>query len=163
MARFWSKVQQAGDSCWLWKYGYRRTSIRPTRAQFGFEGRTYPAGRVMWSLVNGPIPDGLWVLHTCDDIACVNPGHLFLGTRSDNVRDMINKGRGWHSDPEKVRRFNNSIAERYRRMVTCKKCGHQWRPRVDNPIACPHCLSRKWNEPKELEPESEAEEARRTR
>jgi hypothetical protein len=48
---------------------------------------------VAWTIANGPIPEGLFVLHRCDNAVCCNPAHLFLGTRADNTRDMIAKGR----------------------------------------------------------------------
>lgn len=51
------------------------------------------AHRVAWELTYGPIPNGLRVLHTCDNPRCVNPGHLMLGTQSDNIADSMRKGR----------------------------------------------------------------------
>ena len=88
--RFWRKVEKS-DGCWLWKgrsmtvgYGYFSTD----------SGRRHGyAHRFSWELHNGPIPAGLCVLHKCDVRLCVNPDHLFLGTRTDNSDDKTRKGR----------------------------------------------------------------------
>ena len=57
------------------------------------EGRLQVAHRLSWTEANGPIPDGLYALHKCDNPSCINPDHLFLGTYSDNLRDAWAKGR----------------------------------------------------------------------
>lgn len=92
VCRFWAKVgwRRAGE-CWLWQ-GCKHHS---GHGQFGVGpvARIY-AHRFSWELVNGPVPDGQCVLHRCDVPACVNPDHLFLGTRVDNMHDMWAKGRG---------------------------------------------------------------------
>ncbi len=58
-----------------------------------FKGVQITTHRLSWLLYRGPIPDGLLVLHRCDNKPCVNPDHLFLGTHSDNIRDAYSKGR----------------------------------------------------------------------
>ena len=56
-------------------------------------GTFWRAHRFAWYEANGPIPDGLLVLHKCDNPPCINVEHLFLGTHADNVADMVAKGR----------------------------------------------------------------------
>lgn len=58
-----------------------------------YKGKVHKLHRLIWILEKGNITDGLHVLHKCDNPACINPAHLFLGTNDDNVRDMVNKKR----------------------------------------------------------------------
>ncbi len=72
--------------------------------QMEVDGRGARAHRVSYSIFVGPIPDGLWVLHRCDVRNCINPAHFFLGTRRDNINDMLAKGRGNYGFGEDSRR-----------------------------------------------------------
>jgi hypothetical protein len=85
---FWAKVDKT-DNCWLWTGNKSRVY-----GAFGINGKMIKAHRISWEMSNGPIPEGLCVLHKCDVPLCVNPGHLFLGTFGDNNRDREEKGRG---------------------------------------------------------------------
>jgi hypothetical protein len=69
-----------------------------TYGQLWIRGKAVPAHRAAWMLARGPIPDGLWILHHCDNPPCVNPKHLFLGTQADNHKDMMLKGRNPHGE-----------------------------------------------------------------
>lgn len=87
--RFWSKVVKS-DGCWEWQGG---RFAGPGYGRFSIKHKNTLAHRVAWELTYGPIPDGLFVCHRCDNPSCVRPGHLFLGTALDNNRDMAAKGR----------------------------------------------------------------------
>lgn len=94
--RFWNKVDRSGgaDACWPWIAKAVKTARCGLQyGDFRVSGGSSGSHRVAWELTNGPIPDGLCVCHRCDNPLCCNPAHFFLGTRLDNVEDMISKGR----------------------------------------------------------------------
>ena len=85
--RFWSKVDKSGD-CWEWT-----ASTWNGYGRFKVGDNMFSAHRLAYSFVYGPIPDGMYVCHHCDNPCCVKPNHLFLGTNSDNQLDSAAKGR----------------------------------------------------------------------
>jgi hypothetical protein len=90
-ARFWSKVDRSGgaDACWPWLGGHAHYG----HGRFWLHGRRVHAHRVAYILTRGPIPDGLDILHTCDNPPCCNPAHHYPGTQIDNVRDRQERNR----------------------------------------------------------------------
>lgn len=91
-SRFFAVVEK-GDKCWEWKGVVNK-------AGYGFfapqKGCHVFSHRFSWEMHFGPIPDGLFVLHRCDNPPCVRPDHLFLGTDMDNSTDKILKNRHAH-------------------------------------------------------------------
>jgi len=91
LERFWAKVLvQGGDLCWLWQGSCDRDGY----GRFTKDGCTITASVMAYEFAYGGVPEGMWVLHRCDNPPCVRPSHLFFGTARDNSRDMISKGRG---------------------------------------------------------------------
>ncbi len=83
------KIDKETD-CHIWTRGHLPTGY----GSLSVNGLARATHRLAWEVANGPIPEGMMVLHTCDNRRCCNPAHLKLGTHADNMRDMKLKGRG---------------------------------------------------------------------
>ena len=113
--RFWKKVDTSagGDECWQWMGGMHSRGYGRMRWKYGVES----SHRIAWELTNGAVPAGLHVLHKCDNRACCNPAHLWLGTQSDNMQDKVKKepqycntGAPWeHVDIRVIPRTKNHL------------------------------------------------------
>jgi hypothetical protein len=90
--RFWSKVNKT-DSCWNWTSSIVGNGYGGLFSGTKKQRKSLRAHRFSYELHNGVIPEGLFVLHKCDNRLCVNPEHLFLGDSTDNMRDCAAKGR----------------------------------------------------------------------
>jgi hypothetical protein len=89
--RFRSKVDRRGpDECWPWTAGRDVSG----HGVFWLKPKYRPAHVVAWEIENGPMPEGLIGLHTCDNPPCVNPNHITPGTHRQNKMDSVLRGRG---------------------------------------------------------------------
>ena len=98
--RLWRHVDKAGD-CWIWtgksvnQKGYGQIQIG------GRETKQKLVHRLSYEIHYGEIPEGMVVMHSCDNPSCVNPDHLSVGTQSQNILDAFARGRKTASPPHK--------------------------------------------------------------
>jgi hypothetical protein len=90
--RFWAKVDKTSSAtgCWLYT-GFTKWDGYGWLCRFG---RYMTAHRYAWILKHGKPPEGMSIMHICDNPPCCNPDHLKLGTHQENMADMVAKGRG---------------------------------------------------------------------
>lgn len=100
--RFLAKVQKMESGCHEWQ-----GCLMPNGyGQFSYQGKPHYAHRIAYLLHHGSIPEGAYILHSCDNRKCVNPEHLWAGTFEDNMQDMVDKGRQAHGTKNSHAKLN---------------------------------------------------------
>lgn len=87
--RLLNNINKNENGCWEW----RRSINARGYGQINFKRKPKETHRVSYMTFKGEIPAGFCVLHTCDNRKCINPDHLYIGTKKDNARDMLNRNR----------------------------------------------------------------------
>lgn len=122
VARFWAKVDKDGPvldarpelgPCWLWRAARQAKGY----GRFDTGTRLDGAHRIAWALSHGAIPDGVFVLHKCDNPPCVNPAHLFLGDAKANGADCHAKGRTTRGERNAQARLTAPEVREIRRLL----------------------------------------------
>ena len=125
-------LEDTSTGCWEWSgcrnkcgYGYARV-----------QGKLLALHRAAWQAVHGAIPAGLCVLHKCDNPPCCNPGHLFLGTHQDNMRDRDAKGRQGRprGEANRAAKITADVVRDIRSEYAAGGCSY-------NSIGCKHGIS----------------------
>lgn len=126
--RFWSKVIIGySDECWEWQAGISSAGY----GAFSDKGITHGAHRVSYELHSrNKIPLGMCVCHSCDNKLCVNPDHLWLGTRADNVYDKTQKNRQARGESNGITKLNDKLIRKIRKLHKTEKRSSRYLAKV---------------------------------
>ncbi len=98
--KFWQSIHKSDSGCWVWTESYngrgRPVIYSSAKEVRNGERHQWLSHRWAYQHFRAPIQSEELVCHTCDNIKCVNPDHLFTGTQDDNMKDMVSKGRSNH-------------------------------------------------------------------
>ena len=119
-SKLWNYTRQEGD-CWVWT----RCRFENGYGAFKVANKQWRTHRLAWTLMHGEIPAGLQVNHHCDNKACINPAHLYVGDQKQNRQDAVRRGRtakgirnGMYTHPESrstgERNSNHKITDEQR-------------------------------------------------
>lgn len=118
--RFLQKVFKT-ESCWLWVGAVNSKGY----GSFTFNGKRILAHRYSYILNKGEIPEGMFICHTCDNPACVNPEHLWIGSPLENMVDMFSKGRQGYQNKKQTHCRKGHSFDEFGFIVYIKKTGRQ--------------------------------------
>ena len=119
-------IPEPNSGCWLW-FGYAHPAPIQLRPFLTVKGRLRSAHRLSYADFKGPIPSGLNVCHTCHNTLCVNPDHLYAGTKKQNTQDMMRAGRHFtQNNPQALEalKFRIRAIHKSRREARFCKRGH---------------------------------------
>lgn len=129
-ARFWPKVSKAaGDECWEWTASLNSSGY----GQLWIDGRPERAHRIAWMLSHGEMPQE-WVLHRCDNRRCVRVSHLYVGSHSDNTRDMVERNGARMAGMDECERGHPLVGDnrkpivgknREKGWIQCRECSNE--------------------------------------
>jgi len=114
-SRFFASFKRKKEGCWEWNKARNHGGY----GTFYHNKRTWIAHRISWILHYGKLEKGMFVLHKCDNPACVRPDHLFVGTNKDNLRDCAEKGRIASGERNGNSKMTNSTVKKIRKLSNC--------------------------------------------
>lgn len=148
--RFWSRIKVSGDDdCWEWTRGTTSDGY----GIFHFGNSSIRTHRFSYQLKNGAIREHDCVCHSCDNPKCVNPSHLWIGTRAENNADKEAKGRGVHPDQKTGENNSNAILS-ISSVISIKVMAKNGLPQariakyfdVSNALVCMIINGERWND-----------------